>query len=76
MCREEDRSTQQPRVVSVEALDCYARISANLRRMLETIGLERRAKDIGPTLGQLIRADQEAERQRLARECEQTKASS
>jgi hypothetical protein len=31
---------------SSEALDCYARIAANLRRLLQTIGLERRAKPI------------------------------
>jgi hypothetical protein len=35
---------------SAEDLDVYARISGNLRRMLETIGLERRPKDIAPSL--------------------------
>ncbi len=31
---------------SAEELDIYARIAANLRRMLESIGLERRAKPV------------------------------
>ena len=55
---------------SSEALDCYARIAANLRRLLQTIGLERRSKDVTPTLGDLIRRDQQTERERLARERE------
>jgi hypothetical protein len=37
-------------------IDLYARVSANLRRLLEAIGLERRTKDVGgPTLGDLLR---------------------
>ncbi len=52
-------------------LDIYARVSANLRRLLESVGLERRAKTVGPSLGDLIRQDQEAQRQRLAREREE-----
>jgi len=28
-----------------------------LRRLLETIGLKRRARDVGPTLGDLLRED-------------------
>jgi hypothetical protein len=46
------------------SLDLYIRASGNLRRLLEAVGLHRRAKDIGPTLGELVRQDQE--RQRLA----------
>jgi hypothetical protein len=36
-------------------LDLYVRASGNLRRLLESIGLERRAKDIGPSLGAILR---------------------
>jgi hypothetical protein len=37
-------------------LDLYARASGNLRRLLEAIGLQRRAKDVGgPSLGDLLR---------------------
>jgi hypothetical protein len=38
-------------------IDLYIRSSGNLRRMLETIGLERRAKDI-TSLGQILREGQ------------------
>jgi hypothetical protein len=41
---------------SYQQLEQYSRISGNLRRMLESLGLERRAKDV-TTLGQLLRAD-------------------
>ncbi len=51
-------------------MDAYARVSGHLRRMWETLGLERRQRDVGPSLGEIIRQDQEAERQRLARERE------
>jgi hypothetical protein len=42
-------------------LDSYGRGASHLRRILESLspGLERRARDIGPTLGELLRADQE-----------------
>jgi hypothetical protein len=53
-------------------LDLYQRGAGNLRRLLEAVGLQRRAKSIGPTLGDLIRQDQDKERARLAREREQT----
>ncbi len=58
-------------------LDIYARVSANLRRLLEAVGLQRRARDVGPTLGSLLKADMDAqrreaaERERLAREEQQ-----
>jgi hypothetical protein len=51
---------------SAEALDIYARVAANLRRMLETIGIERRSKDVTPNLDEYLalkartRAAQEA----------------
>lgn len=53
---------------SPEAIDLYARCAANLRRLLELVGLQRRAKVVGPSLGDLIRQDQQAERDRLAHE--------
>jgi hypothetical protein len=49
-------------------LDLYQKIANTLRRHLSTLGLQRRAKDVGPTLGDLIRQDQQANRERLARE--------
>ncbi len=36
--------------------DLYIRGSGNHRRLLETIGLERRARDVTTTLGQILRA--------------------
>jgi hypothetical protein len=38
-------------------LDLYIRGSGHLRRLLEAIGLQRRPRDIGPTLGDLLRED-------------------
>jgi hypothetical protein len=46
-------------------LDRYGRAASHLRRLLESLGLERKPKNIGPTLGDLLRADQE--RQRMER---------
>src|ERR1700720_2073609 len=45
-------------------LDLYQKIANTLRRHLSTLGLQRRAKDVGPTLGDLIRQDQQANRER------------
>ena len=53
---------------SPEAIELYARCASNLRRLLESVGLQRRAKVVGPTLGDLIRQDQAAQRDRLAHE--------
>jgi len=36
-------------------LDLYIRASGNLRRMLESVGLQRRAKDITPRLSDILR---------------------
>ncbi len=33
---------------SADDLDLYARVSANLRRLLESVGLQRRARDVTP----------------------------
>jgi hypothetical protein len=46
-------------------LETYQRCANSLRRLLEAIGLQRRPRDV-TTFGGLIRADQEAERRRLA----------
>jgi hypothetical protein len=34
--------------VSVDDLDCYGRIAGNMRRLLESVGLQRRARDVTP----------------------------
>jgi hypothetical protein len=47
---------------SLCSMRSYARVADHLRRLFGTLGLERKPKDIGPTLGELIRADQAAER--------------
>jgi hypothetical protein len=52
-------------------LDSYGRAASHLRRILESLGLERKPKDIGPTLGDLLREDQRQQREALAREREQ-----
>ena len=35
-------------------MDIYARLTGHLRRVLETLGVERRQRDISPTLGELL----------------------
>ena len=47
-------------------LDCYGRAASHLRRILESLGLERVPKNIGPTLGDILREDWE--RQQRERE--------
>jgi hypothetical protein len=47
-------------------LELYQRLANSARRLFEAVGLQRRAKDVTPTLGDIIRADQERERQRHA----------
>jgi hypothetical protein len=49
-----------------DQLAVYQTCTNTLRRMLEALGLQRRAKRIGPSLGDLLRADQEKQRRRLA----------
>jgi hypothetical protein len=46
---------------SAEDLDIYARIAANLRRMLEAIGLQRRSRDV-TSLGAILRTGIERDR--------------
>jgi hypothetical protein len=48
-------------------LDLYQRMTNTLRRSLEAIGLQRRAKDCGPTLGDLLRDDLRRQRDAAAR---------
>ena len=48
-------------------LDSYGRAASHLRRILESLGLERKPKDIGPTLGDLLREDQRQQREAAAR---------
>ena len=36
-------------------LDLYVRAAGNLRRLLEAVGLQRRARDVGPSLSDVIR---------------------
>jgi hypothetical protein len=50
------------------AFSIYQSGSNSLLRILTALGLQRRARDIGPTLGDILRADQERQRQRLADE--------
>jgi hypothetical protein len=38
-------------------MDSYARVAGHLRRMFETLGLERVARDVTPSLGDLLRED-------------------
>jgi hypothetical protein len=46
---------------SVEDLDVYQRVANSLRRLLESVGLERRARTVEPTLSEyLARASEEA----------------
>ena len=42
---------------SADEIDLYSRAASNLRRLLEAVGLQRRAKDVGPTLADIIRED-------------------
>ena len=53
----------QAGAASDEALVIYQTTVNTLRRTLESLGLRRRAKDIGPTLGDIIRADHLAQRE-------------
>jgi hypothetical protein len=45
-----------------ETLDLYGRVSGNLRRLLEAVGLQRRPKDTGLTLSDILREDLEQQR--------------
>jgi hypothetical protein len=47
-------------------LDAFTRAAGHLRRILETLGLQRRARDVGPSLGDLMLADIEERRREAA----------
>jgi hypothetical protein len=44
-------------------LDRYGRAASHLRRLLETLGLERKPRDVTPSLGELLAADQRQQRE-------------
>jgi hypothetical protein len=44
-------------------LDAYQRCANSLRRLLEAVGLQRRARDVGPSLGDVLRQGIEEQRQ-------------
>ncbi len=48
---------------SSDDLDLYQRTAGNMRRLLETIGVRRRPRDVTPTLGEILSeaSDQDAE---------------
>jgi hypothetical protein len=50
-----ERKFAQAGEASADDLDVYARISGNMRRLLESVGLRRRPRDIGPTLSDIMR---------------------
>jgi hypothetical protein len=39
----------------LQSLETYQRASNSLRRLLQALGLERRARDVGPTLSDILR---------------------
>lgn len=51
-------------------LDAYQRASSSLRRLLETIGLQRRTRDVTPTLVDLLAADHARQAEALGEERE------
>jgi hypothetical protein len=51
----EQREGELSRGMAVD-LDGYSRAAGHLRRLLETLGIERRAKDVTPTLGEYLAA--------------------
>jgi hypothetical protein len=52
--------------ISDNALAIYETTVNTLRRTLEALGLERRAKDVGPTLGDLLVQDLRQQREAAA----------
>jgi hypothetical protein len=56
----ESRFAQNGQATAQE-LDLYQRTASSLRRLLETIGLERRARDVTPTLDEYLSAKEAAE---------------
>jgi hypothetical protein len=46
---------------SAEDLEIYARVAGNLRRLLEAVGLQRRARNVTPTLDEYLEQQQPTE---------------
>lgn len=44
---------------SADDLVAYARVSANLRRLLESVGLQRRSRNVTPSLSEYLRSRQQ-----------------
>lgn len=42
---------------SADAIDLYSRLAGNHRRLLESIGIQRRPRDITPSLGEYLAGD-------------------
>jgi hypothetical protein len=57
------------------ALAIYQSSTNTLRRTLESLGLQRRARDIGPTLSDILRADQQRQREILVEQQDATATS-
>ena len=47
-------ASDDPRLSREHTLDVYQRTSNTLRRLLESLGLQRRARDITPSLSEII----------------------
>ena len=41
----------------VQELECYQRVASSLRRLLESLGLRRRQRDVTPSLGDILSAE-------------------
>ena len=46
---EQNFAANEDGAASAKALDCYQRLTNTLRRTLESLGLQRRARDVTPT---------------------------
>jgi hypothetical protein len=54
--------------VDPDTVDTYGRICGHLRRLLEAVGLQRRPRTVGTSLGDLMVADLKAQREREAQQ--------
>jgi hypothetical protein len=62
-----ERKFAQADEVSVDDLDCYGRIAGNMRRLFESVGLQRRPRAVnGPSLSDLMRDDLRRQQQAAA----------
>jgi hypothetical protein len=51
-------------------LETYGTLTDRLGRCFQRLGLRRQARDVGPTLGDLLQSDQQAQRRRSAEAAE------